>query len=68
MDYRYDNRNLTKDEIRERKQSEAVERQEAHDKLTPQQKLDKLDKRFGTGVGAKRERAKLKRVLEECHT
>lgn len=41
------------------RQKEAVERQEAHDDLTTQQKIDKLDRKFGIGLSAKKERAKL---------
>ena len=41
------------------KREEAVERQEAYDKLTPQQKLALLDTKLGTGVGAKRQRERL---------
>jgi hypothetical protein len=38
---------------------EAQARQEAHGKLSVEQKLAKLDARFGAGKGAVRERAKL---------
>lgn len=41
------------------RQNEAKERQAIYDKLTPKQKLAKLDKMFGQGVGAKKERAKI---------
>lgn len=33
--------------------------------LTPQQKLDKLDAKFGKGQGAKKERAKLSALLND---
>ena len=33
-------------------------------KMTPQQKLERLDRSFGPGVGAKRERARLKNIME----
>ena len=48
---------------KERKQKEAIERKEAYDKLTVQQKLDRLDAKFGTGKGAARERARLEKQL-----
>ena len=44
---------------RDQRKSEAEARQEAHDKLTSQQKLAKLDKRLGKGIGAKKERARI---------
>ena len=49
---------------KDRKREEAKVRQAEHDKLTPQQKIDKLDKRFGKGLGAKKERVKLSKLLE----
>jgi len=42
----------------------AQDRQEAHDKLTIEQKIDKLDIMFGKGLGAKKERGKLQTKLE----
>lgn len=42
----------------------ALARKEAHDKLTPQQKLEKLDAKFGVGLGAARERARLAKLLQ----
>ena len=47
------------------KQKEAVERQKKHDALTPQQKLNKLNQKFGRGIGAHKERAKLKSQLNK---
>ncbi len=47
------------------KREEAEERQAEHDKLTPQQKIDKLDRKFGKGIGAKKERAKLQALIED---
>jgi hypothetical protein len=38
---------------------EAETRQEAYNKLTTTQKIAKLDKKLGKGIGAKKERAKL---------
>lgn len=47
----------------EQKRESAKKRQAAYDALTPQQKLDRLDRAFGKDVGAKRERARvLKRM------
>ena len=46
------------------RQAEAKERQEAYNKLTPKQKLDKLDKKLGEGVGAKKQRAKLNALIK----
>lgn len=43
----------------EQKKKEALERQAEYNKLTPAQKLLKLDITFGEGKGAKNERAKL---------
>lgn len=37
----------------------AKARKEEYDKLTPHQKLAKLDAKFGQGVGAAKQRAKL---------
>jgi hypothetical protein len=44
---------------KEKKQEVAKANQETHDKLTPQQKIAKLDAKFGVGKGAKKERARL---------
>ena len=49
---------------REIRRQEAQERQEACDKLSPQQRLDALDSLFGPGNGAKRERAKLQARID----
>ena len=45
------------------KRKEAKARQEKYDKLTPQQRLDKLDRKLGKGVGAKKERARLLKLI-----
>ena len=39
--------------------AEAKERQADYNKLTPKQKLTKLDNKLGEGVGAVKQRAKL---------
>lgn len=41
------------------KQKAAKARQEACSKLTKEQRIQKLDEKFGVGLGAKKERAKL---------
>lgn len=46
-----------------RKEAAAL-RQEASNKLTASQRIAKLDAKFGTGVGAKKERAKLQAKLD----
>ncbi|MCK5132735.1 MAG: hypothetical protein KAR40_11355 [Candidatus Sabulitectum sp.] len=45
------------------RQKEAQVRQDAHNRLTPLQKINKLDSKFGIGIGAKKERAKLQAEL-----
>ena len=45
------------------KRHEAQVRQEEYSKLTPKQKLERLDARLGPGVGAKKERARLEALL-----
>jgi parvulin-like peptidyl-prolyl isomerase len=45
----------------EQKRLEAQQRQEAYDKLTPQQKLKRLDRR---GFAATKERERLRRQIE----
>lgn len=42
-----------------KRQAEAKERQAITDNLTPQQRLERLDMKFGVGQGAKEERARL---------
>lgn len=60
--------NKPKDHMRTRnkqRREAALERQEAYSKLTPQQKLKKLDAKLGSGVGAIRERAKLHKLINK---
>jgi hypothetical protein len=45
--------------------SSALERQAAYNTLTVQQKLERLDKQFGPGLGAKKQRAKLAKLLNK---
>lgn len=49
----------------EKRAKEALARQSEHDKLTPQQKLDKLDSKLKRGVGAKKERKRLMDMVKE---
>lgn len=51
------------DKAAERREA-AQKRQEECNKLTPQQRLERLDMKFGVGQGAGKERAKLKRAME----
>lgn len=50
---------------KDEKRAGAKARQEAYDKLTPKQKLDLLDDKLGNGVGAKRQRRRLAKLLEK---
>ena len=59
---------LTKKERRAIRQSEALERQKVWDNMTPQQKLSDLDRRLGEDVGAIKQRAKLKYIIEHPQT
>ena len=49
---------------KERRIDVAAENKERYDKLTPIQKLAKLDHDLGEGVGAKRQRQKLQDIIE----
>ena len=46
------------------KETEAKVRNEAWAKLTPEQQLESLDNRLGKGVGAKKQRAKIKNKID----
>lgn len=48
----------------EMRKREAQERQAAYDKLSVKEKIERLDLRFGEGVGAQRHRARLQKALE----
>ena len=48
---------------RERRRAEAELRQEAHDNLSLSAKIRRLDERLGKGIGAKRERMRLKKLI-----
>ena len=49
------------------KQEDAKIRNESHSTLSPQQKLAKLDEKFGKGVGAKKERTKLNKLIKAAN-
>ena len=46
------------------KETEAIVRNEAWAKLTPEQQLESLDNRLGKGVGAKKQRAKIQLKID----
>jgi len=46
------------------KQEKAKKRLEERALLTPGQQLEKLDKKYGVGLGARRERARLLKLLQ----
>jgi len=56
---------LDREKAKTFRQEQAQKRQDAYNKLTIEQKIDKLDFKFGKGVGAKKERARLQKRLEE---
>jgi len=47
----------------EEKRTEAEDRNQSTAQLTSKQRLDRLDRRLGAGVGAGKERARLERLL-----
>ena len=47
------------------KQKEADERKIAYDKLSVKEKIARLDQMFGVGIGAKKQRDRLVKLLEE---
>jgi len=52
-------RNLTHRELQVRKAMEATKRADAYGLLTNNQKIAKLNKKLGKGIGAKKQRARL---------
>lgn len=50
---------------KEDKHTEAREREAAHEELSPVQRIAKLDAKLGPGVGAKKERARLMKLMED---
>ena len=59
---------LTKKERKAIRQREALERQKVWSNMTPQQKLNDLNRRLGENVGAIKQRAKLKYIIEHPQT
>ena len=51
--------------IKQQKREDAIKRNELWNKLTPQQKIQQLDQKFGIGIGAKKQRTKLQKQIEE---
>lgn len=47
----------------EDRKTKATQRKAARDLLSPAQQLEKLDQLFGIGVGAKKERARLRALI-----
>ena len=47
------------------RRQEAEKRNEAWEKLTPQQQLEQLDIRLGKGLGAKKQRRRLSKKLRK---
>lgn len=52
-------------QTKEQKKESAKKRQEFTATLTPQQRLQVLDSKFGFNQGAKKERAKLLKLIEQ---
>jgi len=49
----------------ELRRKDAIERQEERNKRSPLEQLKELDARLGIGVGAKRERARLEKLMAD---
>ena len=49
---------------RQIKETEAIVRNEAWAKLTPEQQLASLDERLGKGIGAKKQRARIQYKID----
>jgi len=47
------------------RREDAAERQQKSDALTTEEKIQKLDMKFGVGIGAKKERARLALIIEK---
>jgi hypothetical protein len=48
----------------QKRHEEAEKRQAEYDKLTPKQKIAKLDKKLGKNRGEKKERAKIQKLVD----
>lgn len=62
-EYRINDNNVRAEELRDARRESALERQAVHDELSVQEKIAKLDARLGKGKGAKKERARLAKLL-----
>ena len=49
---------------RQERRESALELQEERDKRTPQEQIKRLDTKLGIGKGAKKERAKLEKLIK----
>ena len=56
---------MKRQQKKELARQEAEERSEAWTKFSPKQQLERLDWRLGNGVGAKKQRARLQKLIEE---
>ena len=54
-------------DLKQKRRDEAAARQAECDKLSPEERLARLDKLFGKGEGAKRERARLLARIEKSN-
>lgn len=52
-------------DARDQKRADAEERQAGRNTLSPQQQLEVLDRRLGAGVGAVKERLRLRTIIDE---
>ena len=59
---------VNRPDTRDFRVAEALERKLTHSKLTIQERIDKLDLLLGSGIGAKRERARLQVLLDAERT